>query len=177
MNKETAIQLVNEYDVKTRHEFVKAVISNIKAVVGKDLLETLEQEYTRAILAQREVLTVLSAEYPVLKSMIDASSYYYPMRNILEDNAQRFIDAIYSNMQNTGAINKQYKEIIEKFEGVTTAMKKARSSKALQEIVDRLGLGIVIDSNITGTVDYEFVRNAITSLKALPAPVVEESEA
>jgi hypothetical protein len=70
------------------------------------------------------------------------------------------------------ALANRMQDIGKKFDKALVDISRARSVKRLKEILVAIGLPEieVDDPTSPGGVDYEFVRNAITQLKALPAP-------
>ena len=175
MNKSTIMELVIAYKRKTAEALHAEVLKDTLAAVG-DLGDTFVEKMDAVLVATQDIMDALKDGKPELDKAYGLRS---PFGFNTDENATGralfslgINQIVRARIYSEDDLSTRAHDIDLKFDRAVGDISRTRSAKRIKEILVAIGLPEieVDDPTSPGGVDYEFVRNAITQLKALPAP-------
>jgi hypothetical protein len=173
MNKDTIYELVKAYKNKTAEALHAEVLKETLAATS-GASQRFVEAMDAVLVATQDIMDALKDGCPI---DYKAFGYRSPFGFTLNQTGQSMFTAginqiVRTRIYSEDALANRMQDIGKKFDKALVDISRARSVKRLKEILVAIGLPEieVDDPTSPGGVDYEFVRNAITQLKALPAP-------
>lgn len=173
MNKQTILKLVEDYRYDALNQIALATKTQAYALIEKDTLEDLKKavDTVQNLCAVARTQTGRDDKKARMFNLFGYASD--TPSDIIIDQAVRAVANDIASYDDD--IRKRVRKINDDFMALMKAVKSARGVPAIKLILEKAGLPeIVVDSDGGALIDYVAIKEVITALKALPAPVSEE---